>query len=69
MPRGNERSLIYVREQDARGRLVVRAVVTEPPPTKAGAASQPRNPGQSNMARMAQRKNRIQPASSKMNGS
>lgn len=32
MPRGTERSLIYVRDIDAQGHLVIRAVPREGPP-------------------------------------
>ena len=31
MPRGTERTLIYVRERDAQGRVVIHAVVKESP--------------------------------------
>ena len=35
MPRGTERSLTYVREKDAQGRLVIRAVASERPSQEA----------------------------------
>lgn len=35
MPRGAERSLTYVREKDAQGRLVIRAVANERPSPEA----------------------------------